>query len=115
MCKAAGRFGLCLIIGAVGYFLAAAIGMLLTGSGNRAQGDDTIEIAWSAGRSTGLLGAGFFQPQSVLKVRGRFNALRTCNVWAGEVLWAANEDFGTWVPLPYSITLSRLINQSGKV
>ncbi|WP_282027668.1 DUF2459 domain-containing protein [Ruegeria faecimaris] len=115
MCKAAGRFGLCLIIGAVGYFLAAAIGMLLTGSGNRAQGNDTIEIALVSGPIYRPPGCRVFSTEISFKARGRFNALRTCNVWAGEVLWAANEDFGTWVPLPYSITLSRLINQSGKV
>ncbi len=224
MRKAAGRAGLCLSAGIACYFLAALVGALIPGSGHRAQGDDTIEIAlvrgpihydflipltpdarqklddlnmagvpvghsqsqwlmigWGARdfyTTTGTYSdvslraviKGLTGDQSVLRVeafgylnpdldlptirlspeqfdklltnildsfartdqgrlmpmelpgfsdhdqffeaKGHFNALRTCNVWVGEMLRAADIRFGIWVPLPYSITLSRLIYQS---
>ena len=37
---------------------------------------------------------------------GSFSALRTCNVWVGEVLRAAGLRFGAWTPAPYSVRLS---------
>jgi len=41
------------------------------------------------------------------EAKGRFNLFRTCNVWIGEMLRAADVRFGVWVPLPYSVTVSR--------
>ncbi len=40
---------------------------------------------------------------------GRFNILRTCNVWVGEMIRAAGLRFGVWTPLPASVTLSHRI------
>ena len=34
---------------------------------------------------------------------GRFNALRTCNVWVGEVLRVANIRVGMWTPFTWSL------------
>jgi len=38
--------------------------------------------------------------------RSRFNILRTCNVWIGQVLRDAGMRFGAWTPLPFSVTLA---------
>lgn len=41
--------------------------------------------------------------------QGRFDILRTCNVWIGDMLRAAGLRFGIWTPLPLSVTLSHQI------
>lgn len=45
-------------------------------------------------------GSGFFASP------GRFDLLRTCNVWVGEKLRAAGLPFGRWTPTTYSVRLS---------
>ncbi len=37
---------------------------------------------------------------------GRFNILRTCNVWIGEMLRGAGVPFGVWTPIPLSVSAS---------
>ena len=39
------------------------------------------------------------------EARGRFDALRTCNVWLGRRLWEAGVPFGAWTPTPYAVRL----------
>ncbi|MFN0116198.1 MAG: TIGR02117 family protein [Paracoccaceae bacterium] len=40
------------------------------------------------------------------QAEGRFDALRTCNVWVGRKLRAAGLRFGIWTPTPQSVALS---------
>ncbi|MGR3507743.1 MAG: TIGR02117 family protein [Sulfitobacter sp.] len=49
---------------------------------------------------------GYTSSDVFLAARGRFNILRTCNVWIGEQLRAAGVRFGIWTPLPLSVSLS---------
>lgn len=56
--------------------------------------------------------AGFTSTDQFFEAKGRFNVFSTCNVWIGETLRAAQVRFGVWVPLPYSVTLSRWLYQS---
>ena len=49
---------------------------------------------------------GFTGLDAFFPARGRFHALRTCNVWLGETLRAAGIPFGLWTPANWSITLS---------
>ncbi|WP_258292993.1 DUF2459 domain-containing protein [Pseudosulfitobacter koreensis] len=43
---------------------------------------------------------------------GRFNLLTTCNVWVGGMIRAAGLRFGSWTPLPLSVSLSHWLYQS---
>ena len=49
---------------------------------------------------------GFNQTDGFLAAKGRFNILRTCNVWIGDRLRAAGLRFGIWTPMPLSVSLS---------
>ncbi len=40
------------------------------------------------------------------EARSRFSALRTCNVWVGEVLREAGKPVGIWTPTPQALALS---------
>ena len=53
-----------------------------------------------------LDGAGFTPTDGFFMAKGRFNILRTCNVWIGEQLRAAGLRFGLWTPMPLSVSLS---------
>ena len=46
------------------------------------------------------------------EARGRFDAVRTCNAWIGQMLRAAGLRFGLWTPLPYSVSLSHWLWQT---
>lgn len=50
--------------------------------------------------------AGFTPDDRFFAATGRFDILRTCNVWIGDTLRAAGLPFGRWTPLPQSIRLS---------
>ena len=52
---------------------------------------------------------GFGLTDSFYPAVGRFNILRTCNVWIGEMIRAAGLRFGVWTPLPASVSLSHFI------
>ena len=47
---------------------------------------------------------GFNATDRFFEAHGRFNILRTCNVWVGEILRAAGQPFGAWTPSPYSVS-----------
>jgi uncharacterized protein (TIGR02117 family) len=49
---------------------------------------------------------GFNQSDGFFAAKGRFNILRTCNVWIGDKLRAAGLRFGIWTPMPLSVSLS---------
>lgn len=49
---------------------------------------------------------GFTSTDAFFVANGRFHALRTCNVWVGEMLRRAGLRFGGWTPTPYAVTLS---------
>lgn len=49
---------------------------------------------------------GFTASDQFYPAAGRFNILRTCNVWVGDVLTAAGIPFGRWTPTPYAMSLS---------
>jgi uncharacterized protein (TIGR02117 family) len=49
---------------------------------------------------------GFNQTDGFFAAKGRFNILRTCNVWIGDRLRAAGLRFGLWTPMPLSVSLS---------
>ena len=49
---------------------------------------------------------GYTSSDVFFAARGRFNILRTCNVWIGEKLRTAGVQFGIWTPLPLSVSLS---------
>ena len=49
---------------------------------------------------------GFTSTDRFFEAQGHFNILNTCNVWVGEMLRTAGQDFGAWTPAPFSISLS---------
>lgn len=49
---------------------------------------------------------GFTPTDAFFHAQGRFNALRTCNVWLGETLRAAGLPFGLWTPTTTSVNLA---------
>ena len=49
---------------------------------------------------------GFTATDAFFPAHGRFHALRTCNVWLGEVLNRAGIPFGLWTPTTWSVTLA---------
>ena len=57
---------------------------------------------------------GFTATDAFFRARGRFNALRTCNVWLGETLRAAGIRFGIWTPTTRSVNLSLWWHQPGR-
>jgi uncharacterized protein (TIGR02117 family) len=59
---------------------------------------------------------GFGETDAFFPAHGYFSALRTCNVWLGEIFRASGIDFGLWTPANWSVTLSldwHLAGQSG--
>ena len=59
---------------------------------------------------------GFTGSDAFFPAHGHFSALRTCNVWLGEVFRASGIPFGLWTPANWSVTLSldwHLPGQSG--
>jgi uncharacterized protein (TIGR02117 family) len=65
---------------------------------------------------TPLSHPGFTGSDAFFPAEGTFHALRTCNVWLGEVLRASGIPFGLWTPANWSVTLSldwHLSSQSG--
>ncbi|UWR22305.1 DUF2459 domain-containing protein [Sulfitobacter sp. S190] len=74
---------------------------------NDAQYADLLaEIVGSFASSEPVLIAGFTPTDRFFPAFGRFNILRTCNVWVGDTLRAAGVRFGRWTPLPASVSLS---------
>jgi len=55
---------------------------------------------------------GYTATDGFFAAKGRFNILRTCNVWIGDQLRAAGLRFGRWTPLPLSVSLSWRLYQS---
>lgn len=51
-------------------------------------------------------GAGFTDTDRFFDGKGGFHAIRTCNVWVGEMLRASGIRFGVWTPAPWSVRLS---------
>ncbi len=51
-------------------------------------------------------GAGFGPTDRFFEAKGRFDMIRTCNIWIGRMLRQANLRFGAWTPTPYAVTLS---------
>jgi uncharacterized protein (TIGR02117 family) len=49
---------------------------------------------------------GFTDTDAFFEGAGRFDALRTCNVWAGAMLRAAGLRLGAWTPTPQALRLS---------
>jgi uncharacterized protein (TIGR02117 family) len=65
---------------------------------------------------TSLDHPGFAETDAFYPAHGHFSALRTCNVWLGEVFRASGIDFGLWTPANWSVNLSmdwHLAGQSG--
>ncbi|MEL7255801.1 MAG: TIGR02117 family protein, partial [Pseudomonadota bacterium] len=59
--------------------------------------------------------AGAFQPVPVpgftatdrfFEAHGRFDVIRTCNIWISRMLRQAGVSFGAWTPTPFAVTLS---------
>ncbi|WP_170566023.1 TIGR02117 family protein [Ruegeria atlantica] len=76
---------------------------------------DAVDASFSRsdqGHLVPLQVAGFSATDRFFVANGRFDLFRTCNVWIGEVLRDADVRFGLWVPLPFSVTLSRWLYQS---
>ncbi|WP_175484897.1 TIGR02117 family protein [Jannaschia pohangensis] len=65
-------------------------------------------LAGIAGSTTGevIRGAGLSDRDRFFDGTGRFNILRTCNVWVGEMLRAAGLRFGSWTPTPQAVRLA---------
>jgi uncharacterized protein (TIGR02117 family) len=57
---------------------------------------------------------GFTGFDAFFPAKGRFHALRTCNVWLGETFRAAGIPFGLWTPANWSVTLSLDWHLSGQ-
>jgi len=53
-----------------------------------------------------LATSGFTATDAFYSASGRFNIVRTCNVWVAETLRAAGVGFGVWTPTPYAVSLS---------
>ena len=53
-----------------------------------------------------IAAAGLTGRDAFFAARGRFSALRTCNVWVGEALRAADLSLGRWTPTPQALRLS---------
>ena len=83
------------------------------------EGDGTLRLRLSAGQYARLLSAivatrdgpelveaGFTPTDAFFAARGRFDAVRTCNVWVGAMLRAAGLRFGVWTPTPQAVRLS---------
>jgi uncharacterized protein (TIGR02117 family) len=65
---------------------------------------------------TALDHPGFTGSDAFFPARGRFHALRTCNVWLGETFQAAGIPFGLWTPANWSVSLAldwHLADQGG--
>lgn len=56
---------------------------------------------------------GFTATDAFFPAHGRFHALRTCNVWLGEVLNGAGVPYGLWTPATWSVTLALDWHQPG--
>lgn len=80
---------------------------------------DRPGITMSAAQYTRLLAAlagstdrralahpGFTETDRFFGGTGRFDVLRTCNVWVGEMLRAAGLRFGIWTPTPQAVRLA---------
>jgi uncharacterized protein (TIGR02117 family) len=50
--------------------------------------------------------SGFSSSDAFYPAKGRFNLTRTCNVWVGRMIRASGRRFGSWTPIPASLTLS---------
>ncbi|WP_303435327.1 TIGR02117 family protein [Octadecabacter sp. 1_MG-2023] len=50
--------------------------------------------------------SGFTPTDVFFPAAGRFNALRTCNVWISDKLSDAGLTSGAWTPTPYAVTVS---------
>ena len=59
-----------------------------------------------------IAAAGLTGRDAFFAARGRFSALRTCNVWVGEALRAADLSLGRWTPTPQALRLSLWWNGS---
>ncbi|MCF2904876.1 TIGR02117 family protein [Octadecabacter sp. CECT 8868] len=55
---------------------------------------------------TALPLSGFTQTDVFFPAAGRFNVLRTCNVWISDKLADAGLTIGAWTPTPYAVTVS---------
>ena len=64
--------------------------------------------AIAASRTGGRVPGGFTATDAFFEAGEGFDALRTCNVWVGEMLRAAGLRFGRWTPTPQSLRLSVL-------
>lgn len=56
---------------------------------------------------------GFSEFDAFFPANGHFSALRTCNVWLGEVFRASGMAFGLWTPANWSVALSLDWHQGG--
>ncbi len=65
------------------------------------------------GRAQRLDHPGFNATDQFFEARGSFNILRTCNVWVGDMLRAAGQDFGAWTPTPFSIRAALQLHSTG--
>lgn len=65
-----------------------------------------VQLSRSLASETPLDHPGFTGSDAFFPGRGRFHALRTCNVWLGEMLRAAGVPFGLWTPANWSVTLA---------
>lgn len=52
---------------------------------------------------------GFTETDRFFAAMGSFHILQTCNTWIGRMIREAGLPFGSWVPLPYSVTLSHRV------
>ena len=57
--------------------------------------------------------AGFTPTDRFFAAAGRFDILRTCNVWVGAKLRAAGLRFGIWTPTPQAVRLALALHQPG--
>jgi uncharacterized protein (TIGR02117 family) len=65
------------------------------------------------GRAQTLDHPGFNATDKFFEARGTFDILRTCNVWVGDMLRAAGQDFGAWTPTPFSIRAALWLHSTG--
>lgn len=70
------------------------------------------ELAVDAAGRPRPLAVRYGETDAFFEARGRFDAVRTCNAWAGRMLRTAGLRFGLWTPLPYSFSLSHWLWQS---
>lgn len=60
----------------------------------------------AAGQPIALPPAPWGQTHVFYRAKGRFNILRTCNAWTGEMLRSAGIGFGVWTPTTQAVKLS---------